>query len=129
MEILIIVLVAAGIGYWMYRSVAKMPEGKQENNGITAVGEPPATVAVEGAGPVSWHTAPPAGSKLAENTLDVNHDGKVNLQDVKEAVKKVRAKAKKVADVDGDGKVTTADAKAAVKKVAAKKTTGRKPKA
>ena len=50
---------------------------------------------------------------------------------MKEAVKKVRAKAKKAADVDGDGKVTKADAKAAVKKVSAtaKKATGRKPKA
>lgn len=124
-------LIAAGIGYWMYRNVSKLPDDKSENKGITAAGEPPATVAAEGAGSVSWHTAPPAGSKLAENTLDVNHDGKVDLQDVKEAVKKVRAKAKKAADVDGDGKVTKADAKAAVKKVSAtaKKATGRKPKA
>ncbi len=131
MEILIIVLIGAGIVYWMYRTVSSKPEYLSENKGIVASGEPPATVVAEGAGSVSWHTAPPAGSKLAENTLDVNHDGKVDLQDVKEAVKKVRTRAKKAADVDGDGKVTTADAKAAVKKVTAKakKATGRKPKA
>lgn len=126
------VLIAAGIGYWMYRNVSKMPDDNKGSTMPVAAGEPPASsVAVEGAGAVSWHTAPPAGSKLAENTLDVNHDGKVDLQDVKEAVKKVRAKAKKAADVDGDGKVTKADAKAAVKKVSAtaKKAAGRKPKA
>ncbi len=132
MEILVIILIGAGIAYWMYRNVyISKPETKSEDKGIVAVGEPPATVAVDGAGSVSWHTAPPEGSKLAENTLDVNHDGKVDLQDVKEAVKKVRSRVKKTADVNGDGKVTKADAKAAVKKVAAtaKKTTGRKPKA
>ena len=75
MEILIMVLIAGGIGYWMYKNVSTKPADKSENTGITAVGEPPATVAVEGAGAVSWHTAPPAGSALAQNTLDVNHDG------------------------------------------------------
>jgi len=74
----------------------------------------------------AWHTAPAEGSKLAENVLDVNHDGKVNFDDVKAAVKKTATRAKKVADVNGDGKVTTADAKAAVKKVSNR---GRKPKA
>lgn len=74
----------------------------------------------------AWHTAPAEGSKLAENVFDVNHDGKVNFDDVKEAVKKTKAKAKKAADVNGDGKVTKADAKAAVKKVSKR---GRKPKA
>ena len=51
----------------------------------------------------SWHTAPPADTKpvtvetvvhaveaKVESVLDVNHDGKVTLADVKEAVKKVR---------------------------------------
>lgn len=44
----------------------------------------------------AWHTAPPADTKpvtvesVAMAALDVNHDGKVNLADVKEAVKKVR---------------------------------------
>ena len=49
--------------------------------------------------------------------LDVNKDGKVDVADVKAAVSKTKARAKKAADVDGDGKVTKADAKAAVKKI------------
>jgi hypothetical protein len=119
MEILIMVLIAGGIGYWMYKNVSTKPADKSENTGITAVGEPPATVAVEGAGAVSWHTAPPAGSALAQNTLDVNHDGKVDLQDVKEVVKKVRGK--KAAE-----EKKPAAMKAPAKKTTAKKATGEK---
>jgi Ca2+-binding EF-hand superfamily protein len=77
----------------------------------------------------SWHTAPPSDTKpvTAVDALDVNRDGKVDINDVKEAVKKTSARVKKAADVDGDGKVTIKDAKAAVKKAAPKR--GRKPKA
>jgi hypothetical protein len=80
--------------------VAEAPY-KVETPPVVAVGEPPATVViVEGAGKVeavpAWHTAPAEGSKLAENSLDVNHDGKVNLADIKELVSKP-AKAKKPA--------------------------------
>lgn len=67
----------------------------------------------------AWHTAPAEGSKLAENPLDVNHDGKVNLADVVEAVKKTRGRVKKAADADGDGKVTVKDVKVTAKKVKA----------
>lgn len=64
----------------------------------------------------------PAGS------LDVNNDGKVNFDDVKEVVKKAKTKVKKAADVDGDGRVTKADAKAAASKVKAKATAKKKAK-
>lgn len=51
---------------------------------------------------------------VISNVLDVNSDGKVNLEDVKEAVKKTKKKAKEVTDE-------------VVEKV--KKPRGRKPKA
>lgn len=61
------------------------------------------------------------------HVLDVNKDGKVDLTDAKDAVKKTRTRVKKAADVDGDGKVTLKDAKAAVKKATnAKKTRSKK---
>ena len=61
------------------------------------------------------------------NTLDVNKDGKVDLKDAAEVVKKTRTRVKKAADVDGDGRVTVKDAKAAVKKVTkARKTRSKK---
>lgn len=76
----------------------------------------------------AWHTSPDEGTKpvTVTDALDVNKDGKVNLEDAKAAIKKTRARVKKVADVDGDGKVTLKDAKAAVKKTAPRR--GRKPK-
>jgi hypothetical protein len=47
---------------------------------------------------------------------DVNDDGKVDVQDVKAAVKKTVAAVKAAADITGDGKVDTKDVKAAVTK-------------
>ena len=67
--------------------------------------------------------------------LDVNQDGKVDIKDAVEVVKKARGRAKKAADLDGDGKVTVKDAKVAVRKTRAKvvetvaKTRGRSKKA
>lgn len=76
--------------------------------------------------------------------FDVNRDGKVDLEDAKEAVKNTVAAAKNVADVNKDGVVDAADvkvvaekAKTEVKKAATKAKTavkkattrGRKPKA
>lgn len=84
-------------------------------------------------------TLPPAEEKPAEavtiSPLDVNQDGKVDVKDAVEVVKKARGRAKKAADLDGDGKVTVADAKVAVRKTRAKvqetvaKTRGRSKKA
>ena len=70
---------------------------------------------------------------VSDNALDVNKDGKVDVKDAVEVVKKTRTRVKKSLDQDGDGKVTAKDVKAAVTKVKAKvkpKTTvprGRKP--
>lgn len=76
--------------------------------------------------------------------FDVNGDGKVDLEDAKEAVKNTVAAAKDSADVNKDGKIDVADVKAAavkaktaVKKTAVKAKTaakkaisrGRRPKA
>ena len=97
MEILVIALIAAGLVYLMYRTFYVKPTAPVKTEQVQAVGEPPATVVVEGGGVVSWHTAPPEGSALAANTLDVNHDGKVDLEDVKEVVKKVRGAKKPAA--------------------------------
>jgi Ni,Fe-hydrogenase maturation factor len=76
----------------------------------------------------AWHTSLAEGTKPVTITdaLDVNKDGKVNLEDAKAVVKKTRAKVKKAADVDSNGKVTVKDAKAAVKKATPRR--GRKPK-
>lgn len=69
------------------------------------------------------------------SALDVNQDGKVDVKDAVEVVKKARGRAKRAADLDGDGKVTVKDAKVAVRKTRAKvvetvaKTRGRSKKA
>jgi preprotein translocase subunit SecF len=59
--------------------------------------------------------------------LDVNGDGKVDLDDAKEAVKNTVEAVKQTADVNNDGKVDLTDVKAAAKTVATKaKTTTKK---
>jgi len=54
-------------------------------------------------------------------TLDANHDGKVDLQDVKPAIQEVSKdaveKVTNVVDTNNDGKVTTEDIKPVIKKV------------
>jgi hypothetical protein len=60
-------------------------------------------------------------------SLDVNNDGKVDLDDVKAATENVVQGVKSTVDVNQDGKVDVADAKEAVKKTAAKaKSTAKK---
>ena len=65
-----------------------------------------------------------------KDKLDVNNDGKINMADAVEAVKKVEAKVEEVAapvvekitktaDVNKDGKVDKEDVKAAATKVKA----------
>lgn len=99
MEIILGLLLVCGLGYYVLSRQPKKNEVQE-----------PAPYKVETQEQPAWHTAPAEGSKLAENTLDVNHDGKVDLEDVKEVVKKAR------------GKSTPAAAKKApAKKVAAKK--------
>lgn len=106
------------------------PMNSEKDNGkhpLDSVTKSNDSATVEGAGkveiptPVSapaWHTAPPQETKpvtvesVAVAALDVNHDGKVNLDDVKEAVKKVRKPRTPKAE---------APAKPAAKKAAPKK--------
>ena len=61
-------------------------------------------------------------------SLDVNKDGKVDLEDAKTVVKNTVDTAKKIADVNKDGKVNAKDAKAAVQKTKTAAKRGRKPK-
>lgn len=53
-------------------------------------------------------------------SLDVNKDGRVDLEDAKTAVANTLAVVETAADVNKDGRVDVADVKAAVKKTAAK---------
>ena len=120
MEILLIIAVLALAIWWFFmRETTKV-----ESNSAPYKVETPPTVNTQITDAVTqqpgWHTAPPADVKPVELTdaLDVNQDGKVNLEDVKEVVKKVRKprtpKAEKPA-----AKPTTK--KAAPKKAAAMK--------
>lgn len=59
-------------------------------------------------------------ASVTENSLDVNHDGKVDLKDAVEVVKKTRTRVKKVVDQTGDSKIITKDAKVAASKSKAK---------
>lgn len=140
MEILFFIAIGAAVIYLGYKALNKESEtGRHPLDSITPKEEAPykvetPVVNTKTGEPVSpqitdavtqtpaWHTAPAEGTKLAENVLDVNHDGKVNLEDVKEVVKKTRARVKKVADVDGDGKVTKQDVNYAAKRVKEKAT-------
>lgn len=123
MEIIIIIAVLLVALWWFFlRTPANTVAPKTEETPKQETTETTPAPVAENTAPPAWHTAPAEGTALAENVLDVNKDGKVNLEDVKEAVKKTRTRAKKAADVDGDGKVTKADAKAAVKKVKEKAT-------
>ena len=53
-------------------------------------------------------------------SLDVNKDGKVDLNDAKAAITNTLATVKETADVNKDGRVDAADVKAAVKKTVVK---------
>jgi predicted Holliday junction resolvase-like endonuclease len=59
-------------------------------------------------------------------SLDVNRDGKVDLDDAKAAITNTLATVKETADVNKDGRIDVADVKAAVKKTAAKAQTAAK---
>lgn len=63
-----------------------------------------------------------ASAVVSDNPLDINQDGKVNLQDAVEVVKKTRTRIKKAVDKDGDGKVTAKDVKIAATKAKTKVT-------
>lgn len=138
----IILLMAVGMFALWFFFVRPMNSDKDnDKHPLDSVTKSNDSATVEGAGkveiptPVSapaWHTAPPQETKpvtvesVAVAALDVNHDGKVNLEDVKEVVKKVRKpRAPKVGETAAKS-AKAADKKAAPKKVAAIKA---KPKA
>ena len=66
--------------------------------------------------PVAQQETTPNTDVQKTNVLDVNKDGKVDLKDAAEVVKKTRSRVKKAADVDGDGKVTVKDVKSVARK-------------
>jgi hypothetical protein len=120
MDLILFIIVLVGLGYLGYKFLNKeSSDGKHPLDSVTPAPykvEPPA--ATPEVAPESTPIQP-----VISNVLDVNKDGKVNLEDAKEAVTKTKEKAKKVAakvkekaDVNKDGKVSAADAKAAVKK-------------
>lgn len=65
----------------------------------------------------------------SSKSLDINTDGKVDVEDAKAAVQNAVEGVKQTADVNRDGKVDKEDAKVAVGKVkaAVKAKTARKP--
>ena len=103
MEILLVVLIGAGVLYYLYKKI-NQPDSF-DSTGAAGPGVPtlPPMPAPEPAPVV----------EAVKQTLDVNHDGKVDLADAKAAVKKTRARVKKAADLDGDGRVTVKDVKVA----------------
>ncbi len=125
MELLILVIIVGLVGWWAWTQFNKPEPVETKTDSNT---DAPYKVEAPDESAPAWHTAPPGDTKpvtvesVAVAALDVNHDGKVNLEDVKEAVKKVRKPKAEKAAVK----------KAADKKPAAKKDSGkpgRKPRA
>lgn len=139
MELLVVLLIAALIVWWfIFRKTKETVETQSE---APYKVETPTTPAAETQpGPRLDPVAialdlEPVVLTRRTNALDVNNDGKVNLEDVKEVVKKARKpRVSKKLDINNDGKVNLKDVKAAVKKAttkkkpaASKKARGRKP--
>ena len=102
MEILLVLLIGAGVIYYLYRKM-------MQNDGVNTESTPHGTPTV----PPMPEPQPAPLVEEVKRTLDANNDGKVDLADVKEVVKKTRARVKKAADLDGDGRVTVKDVKVA----------------
>jgi hypothetical protein len=96
MEIIIAVLLLAGVVYVGYRVLSKESDnGKHPLDGPTKAPyklEPAVTTKIDGIG----HESVPVQQTIS-NVLDVNKDGKVDIKDAKEVVKKATKKVKKVA--------------------------------
>jgi hypothetical protein len=139
MEIIIAVVAAGIVAYVAYKHLNKeKADGSHPLDSVTG-GKPeawpfPTSRPKEGdADKAPYKIEPPVKEELSvmpilTEALDVNKDGKVDLADAKEAVKKTKEKAKKAtakvkekADVNKDGKVDLKDVKEAVKKAAPKK--------
>ncbi len=118
MELIIVLAIAAGIIWWFF---FRKPIVDAAPTKVETPAEPEPTRSENKIDPVALALDLEPMIIKTRNTLDVNQDGKVDLKDVTEVVKKTRTRVKKAADVDGDGKVTVKDAKAAIKKVKTKK--------
>jgi hypothetical protein len=100
MEIIIVaVAILAVAGYFILRKSKEIPESVVKTEQSAPVVDPiPAgtEASVAAPAPVSAPTfVPPVTTAVKEaNILDINNDGKVNLDDAKEAVKQTVAKAK-----------------------------------
>lgn len=96
MEILVIIVALGAILYVGYKKLDKTREnGKHPLDGPTQAPyklEPTTTTKIDGIG----HESVPVQPTIS-NILDVNKDGKVNVEDAKEAVKKTKKKVKEVA--------------------------------
>lgn len=95
MEILVLIIVAAGILYYVYKKMEQTnADGSHPLDAPTQAPykvEPQMTTKPDGIG----HESTPIQPTIS-NVLDVNKDGKVDVEDVKEVVKKTKTKAKKV---------------------------------
>jgi hypothetical protein len=96
MEMIIMIALLAGMGYVAYRVLNKEnSDGRHPLDGATKAPyklEPTITTKVDGIG----HESVPVQPTIS-NVLDVNKDGKVDIEDAKEAVKKTTKKVKTVA--------------------------------
>lgn len=139
MEIILALIVLGAVGWWFFLRTPKTQEEKntQEANApykteapVVAPVEQSAVKETEAVAP-SWHVAPAKGSPLADNVLDVNHDGKVDMDDIKEIVTKKPRKPRtpKVAvPAEKPSKKPAASKKPAVIKAPAKAPAKRGPK-
>lgn len=97
MEIIIAIVLIAAMVYVGYRVLNK--EDADGNHPLDAATnapykvEPPTTTKIDGIGHESVPVQP-----VISNVLDVNKDGKVDFEDVKEAAKKTKKKVKEVKD-------------------------------
>lgn len=95
MEIIIAIVALAVIVYVGYRLLnQEKADGSHPLDAATQAPykvEPPLTTKADGIG----HESVPIQPTIS-NVLDVNGDGKVNLEDAKEAVKKTKKKVKEV---------------------------------
>ena len=96
MEILVIIIAVGAILYVGYKKLDKTKEdGSHPLDGPTQAPyklEPAVTTKVDGIG----HESVPVQPTIS-NILDVNKDGKVDIEDAKEAVTKTKKKVKEVA--------------------------------
>lgn len=97
MEILVIVIALGAILYVGYKKLDKTKQdGSHPLDGPSQAPyklEPTSTTKVDGIG----HESVPVQPTIS-NVLDVNKDGKVDIEDAKEAVKKTKKKVKEVAE-------------------------------